>query len=178
MQKFSSKALFLDRDGVINIEKEYLYKIKDFEFIDGIFDLCEYYQKLGYKIFVVTNQSGIARKYYNEKDFDVLTSWMIKEFLKKGIKIEKVYHCPHHPDISGYCDCRKPNAGMFLKAQKEFSINLKNSILVGDKESDIEAGINAGIKKTYLFNELDNVSISKAVQIVTNLKDIINVDIK
>ena len=73
------KALFLDRDSVINVEKEYLYKIEDFEFIDGIFELCIYFQSLGYKIFVVTNQSGIARKYYNQKDFEVLTTWMLSE---------------------------------------------------------------------------------------------------
>jgi D-glycero-D-manno-heptose 1,7-bisphosphate phosphatase len=80
-----NKALFLDRDGVINIEKDYLYKIEDFEFVDGIFNLCKYYQKLGFIIVVVTNQSGIVRDYYTEKDFDILTSWMLKEFSSKGL---------------------------------------------------------------------------------------------
>jgi len=178
MQIFLSKALFLDRDGVINIEKKYLYKVKDFEFIDGIFDLCRYYQNLGYIIIVVTNQSGIARKYYNEEDFDILTSWMTKEFLKNCVKISKVYYCPHYPDISGYCECRKPNIGMLLQAQKDFNIDLNNSILVGDKESDIEAGINAGLLKTYLFNQTKNIKNSKATKIIKKLKDIISVNIK
>ncbi|RLA75482.1 MAG: D-glycero-beta-D-manno-heptose-1,7-bisphosphate 7-phosphatase [Epsilonproteobacteria bacterium] len=166
------KTLFLDRDGVINIEKDYLYKIEDFEFIDGIFELCKYYQNLGYLIVVVTNQSGIAREYYSEKDFNILSSWMIKEFSKKSININKVYFCPHHPDISGECSCRKPKSGMLLQAQKEFDIDLKNSILIGDKERDIEAGINAGLKETYLFDESKTVKSSKATKIVNKLKNI------
>lgn len=172
MQKSSNKALFLDRDGVINVEKDYLYKIEDFEFIDGIFELCKYYQDLGYLIFVVTNQSGIARNYYTEDDFTVLSSWMCKEFSKRDINISKVYHCPHHPDISGKCDCRKPNSGMLLDAKKEFDIDLKNSIMVGDKERDIEAGINAGLSKTYLFDELGSTKLSKATKIIKKLGEI------
>lgn len=166
------RALFLDRDGVINIEKDYLYKIDDFEFIDGIFELCRFYQDKGFKIFVVTNQSGIARGYYNEDDFYKLTSWMVLEFKKNGIEIAKVYHCPHHPKISGDCECRKPKAGMVLEAAKEFGIDLKNSIIVGDKERDIEAGLNAGLVETYLFDQFNQVSISKATKIVNNLGDI------
>ncbi len=164
------KALFLDRDGVINIEKNYLYKISDFEFIDGIFDLCNYYQKLGYIIIVITNQSGIARGYYDINDFNILSSWMIKQFAQNGIKISKVYFCPHHPDISGECDCRKPKAGMILEAQKEFDIDLKNSVLVGDSQRDIEAGILAGIEKNYLFNSLENIYESNATKIVSKLQ--------
>ncbi len=166
------KALFLDRDGVINVEKDYLYKIEDFEFIDGIIDLTKYYQDNGYKIFVVTNQSGIARNYYSEKDFSILSSWMITEFLKYGIEITKVYYCPHHPSVSGECSCRKPHAGMLLNAQKEFDIDLKNSVIIGDKERDIEAGLNAGLKETYLFDESKTIKESKATKIVSKLNDI------
>ncbi|MEA3330240.1 MAG: D-glycero-beta-D-manno-heptose 1,7-bisphosphate 7-phosphatase [Campylobacterota bacterium] len=166
------KALFLDRDGVVNIEKDYLYKIKDFEFIDGIFELCKYYQNIGYDIFIVTNQSGIARGYYSEDDFSILNSWMRNEFLKNSIEIKKVYYCPHHPDISGECSCRKPHAGMLLEAKKDFNIDLENSILVGDKERDIEAGLNAGLKETYLFDELKIIQSSKATKIVTKLQEI------
>ncbi len=166
------KALFLDRDGIINIEKDYLFKISDFEFIDGIFNLCTHYQSLGYLIFVVTNQSGIARGYYSQNDFNILTSWMIKEFSKKDIFISHVYFCPHHPDITGKCDCRKPNPGMLLEAQKEFNINMKDSILIGDKERDIQAAINAGLKETYLFDESMNTLTSKATKIVSKLNNI------
>lgn len=167
-----NKALFLDRDGVINIEKDYLYKIDDFEFIEGIFELCKHYQKLGYLIFVVTNQSGIAREYYSENDFKILTDWMLKRFSSHGVNITKVYHCPHLPNISGECNCRKPNAGMLLEAKKEFNLDMDNSIMIGDKERDIEAGLNAGLKETYLFDIHHVVNFSKARKIVDKLENI------
>jgi len=166
------KALFLDRDGVINVEKEYLYKKEDFEFIEGIFELCRHYQDLGYLIFIVTNQSGIARQFYSEEDFSKLTQWMLKEFEKEGIHIAKVYHCPHHPDISGACACRKPEPGMLREAAEAFDIDLENSIMIGDKERDIEAGINAGLRETYLFDESGEIQESKATKIVKNLDEI------
>lgn len=166
------KALFLDRDGVINVEKEYLYKKKDFEFIDGIFELCHFYQKLGYKIVVVTNQSGIARGYYSEEDFNSLSLWMREKFLENDIVIDAIYHCPHHPDISGKCNCRKPKAGMLLDAKRDLELDLENSIIVGDKERDIEAGINAGLSLTYLFDETTKVSSSKATKIINRLEEI------
>ena len=166
------KALFLDRDGVINVEKDYLYKIEDFEFIDGIFDLVSHYYDLGYKVFVVTNQSGIARSFYTQSDFSKLTQWMMLEFLKKDIKIEKVYFCPHHPDISGECSCRKPKPGMILEAASAYDIDLKHSIMIGDKERDIEAGLNAGIKETYLFDNSKTIVDSKATKIVSKLDEI------
>ena len=166
------RALFLDRDGVINIEKEYLYKKEDFEFINGIFELCNYYQKLGYKIVVVTNQSGIARGYYSEKDFKTLTLWMSEQFLDKDIVIDGIYHCPHHPKISGECGCRKPKAGMLLDAKKDLGLDLENSIIVGDKERDIEAGLNAGLSLTYLFDETAKASNSKATKIINRLEEI------
>ena len=166
------KALFLDRDGVINIEKDYLYKIEDFEFIDGIFDLCKYYRELGYIIVVVTNQSGIAREYYSHSDFDSLTTWMLQEFSKHSISIKDVYYCPHHPSITGECSCRKPNPDMLLKAAKKYNIDLANSIIIGDKERDIEAGLNAGLEETYLFDESGLIKESKATKIVRNLDEI------
>lgn len=146
------KALFLDRDGVINKEKNYLYKIEDFEFIDAVFETCRYFQEKGYLIIIITNQAGIARGKYSEEDFETLTEWMLDEFKKNSVAITKVYHCPHHPDFTGECECRKPNPGMLLKAQKDFEIDMKNSILVGDKESDIEAGLRAGVLKNYLIS--------------------------
>ena len=171
-----SKCLFLDRDGVINIEKNYLYKIDDFEFIDGIFDLCRYYLSLGYIIVVVTNQSGIARGYYTKDDFETLTSWMIDEFEKKSIEIKKVYFCPHHPDIDGECKCRKPKPGMLLDAKKEFDIDMADSVMVGDKERDIEAALASGVKKSFLFDQSKKIKKSKAFKIVSKLEDIYNVN--
>ena len=147
------KAIFLDRDGVINIEKNYVFRISDFEFIEGIFDLCRKYQKEGYLIVVITNQAGIARGYYTEADFWELTNWMLSEFAKQGITISKVYFCPHHPDFTGECDCRKPNPGMILQAAKEFGIDLSTSVLIGDKDSDLQAGKNAGIGTLIKFDD-------------------------
>jgi D-glycero-D-manno-heptose 1,7-bisphosphate phosphatase len=165
------RALFLDRDGVVNIEKEYLYKEKDFEFIDGVFTLCKHYQDLGYLIFIVTNQSGIARKYYSEEDFSVLTKWMLDAFKKHEIIITQVYHCPHHPDISGNCTCRKPEPGMIVEAANTFNVDLKHSILVGDNERDIEAGLNAGIGRNYLFSQEDRGN-TKAMKRVKKLDEV------
>jgi D-glycero-D-manno-heptose 1,7-bisphosphate phosphatase len=146
----SQPAVFLDRDGVINKEKDYVYKIDEFHFIDGVFDACLEMSKAGYRLVVITNQAGIARGYYTEDDFNHLTKWMLNEFQQHDIEIDDVYHCPHHPvhGVGEYlcdCDCRKPAPGMILRAAKEHSLDLRRSILVGDKATDIEAGRAAGI---------------------------------
>lgn len=164
-------ALFLDRDGVVNVEKNYLHRAEDFEFIDGIFELCHKYQALGYMIIIVTNQSGIARGYYTEEDFETLTKWMLKRFEKKGVTITGVYHCPHHPDISGPCSCRKPEPGMFTEAAEEHHIDLKNSLLVGDSERDIIAAHRAGVDETYLFSQY--ADRSDATKIIRSLRELV-----
>jgi len=168
-----SKALFLDRDGVINVDKEYLCRAEEFEFIDGIFDLCRHYRDKGYVIVVVTNQSGIARGYYSETDFEVLTRWMVGEFAKEGVTIEAVYHCPHHPDFSGACDCRKPMPGMLLQAASEHGIDLHASVLVGDGERDIEAARSAGLEACYLYDPSGKAASSKATRIVHSLRALV-----
>ena len=155
-----------------------MYKIEDFEFINGIFELCQHYTHLDYIIIVVTNQSGIAREYYSDEDFNTLTAWMLGMFAEHAIEVTHVYHCPHHPDISGNCDCRKPNPGMLIEAAKEFNIDLENSIIIGDKERDVMAGINAGLQETYLFDESSTCNTSKATKIISKLEDIYNVNTK
>jgi D-glycero-D-manno-heptose 1,7-bisphosphate phosphatase len=144
------KALFIDRDGVINVDKVHVFRSQDFEFSRGIFDLCRGYSDKGYLIIVITNQAGIAKGLYSEDDFSELTSWMVKQFEEQGIKISKVYHCPHHPDFTGPCECRKPNPGMILRAIEDFDLDIRQCILIGDKESDLQAGRNAGIPGTNL----------------------------
>jgi len=143
---YAQKCLFLDRDGVINKEYDYVHKIENFEFIDGVFEACAKANQLGYEIIIITNQAGIARGFYGEEEFSQLTQWMLEQFSKNGVKITAVYHCPHHPKFSGDCSCRKPKPGMILLAKQEHNIDLNASILVGDKESDMEAGFNAGLK--------------------------------
>lgn len=149
-------ALFLDRDGVINVDHGYVYRSEDFEFIDGIFDLCQSAQSLGYTLIVITNQAGIGRGYYTEDDFHRLTEWMCAEFEREGICISGVYFCPYHPDygVGSYkieSECRKPNPGMLLQAAKEQKIDMEKSVLIGDKKSDIEAGMSAGVELSLLY---------------------------
>jgi len=169
------KAIFLDRDGVINYEKEYLSKVEDFEFIPGVLDACRQFVKLGYEIVVITNQSGIARGYYTMADFDKLSDWMKIQFKENGSPLAGIYCCPHHPEITGPCDCRKPNPQMIIQAAKNHKLDLSQSILVGDKESDIGAGINAGIPTTFLIttgHDIDQ-NRTKATKVIHELKEVL-----
>ena len=140
------KALFLDRDGVINVHRGYVYKQEDFEFIPGVFEVCRFAKQLGYLIFVVTNQGGIGRGYYTTQDFIKLTLWMLRGFEAQGVNIDKVYFCP---DVSS--PNRKPAPGMILQAAKDFGVDLSSSIMVGDNETDIQAGIAAGVGTNLLI---------------------------
>lgn len=174
----SKKALFLDRDGVINIDKTHVYKIDDFEFVDGIFDLCRKAKERDYIIIVVTNQGGIGRGYYTEKDFQILTKWMIEQFANRRIIINRVYHCPYHPEhgMGEYKKesfDRKPNPGMFLKARDDFDINMAESILIGDKETDIEAAQKAGVRITVMLKE--QFVETKATYKLSSLSQAINI---
>ena len=168
------KSIFLDRDGVINIDKGYVYKIEDFEFKDGIFQLLQKLQKLNYQLFIITNQSGIARGYYSKEDFLFLSSWMLQEFQKHKIFIKKIYYCPHSPDNN--CECRKPKIGMLNQADKEYGVDIKNSWLIGDKESDIEAGHNFGIENTiFLSSNYQNKNSARySVDTIFDIIDLIN----
>ncbi len=138
-----NKALFLDRDGVINVDVGYAHLPEQITFVAGIFDVCRTAVVQGYQLIIVTNQSGIGRGYYSEEQFHVLMQWMSKEFEKEGCPLTAYYHCPHTPDDG--CECRKPKAGMILQAAKDHALNLSASMLIGDKESDIEAGKTAGV---------------------------------
>ncbi len=149
-------ALFLDRDGVINVETNYVYRIEDFVFIDGIFDLCRNAKSAGMAVVVVTNQAGIGRGYYTEVQFQQLTDWMCARFAEQGVKIDGVYYCPYHAEhgVGKYkaeSFDRKPNPGMFLRARDELELTLENSILVGDKASDLAAARAAKLGKSVLL---------------------------
>ena len=166
------KTIFLDRDGVINKEVNYLHKIDEFEFIDGIIKTCLYFQNLGYKIIIITNQSGIFRGYYTESDYQKLTQWMLEQFQYKNVNILDVFHCPHGPDST--CDCRKPKPGMFLKAKAIYNINMEDSWMIGDKENDIKAAIDAGISNTILVKSGHkiNEASSRAMFFLDSIKEI------
>lgn len=169
------KIIFLDRDGTINVEVDYLHRVEDFQFIDGVPEAIKIFKDLGYKVVVVSNQSGIARGYYDTKSVDVLHKYIDTQL--GNYKIDKYYYCPHHPNgINEYkkiCDCRKPKLGMFHKVQKDFEIDNKNSYMVGDKISDAEFGVNAGlipilVRSGHKFNLEEQ---HKNIKIFDNLLD-------
>jgi len=148
-------AVFIDRDGVINVDGGYVSTPEDFHFIDGVFAACKHFSNCGYELFIVTNQSGIARGYYTEDDFHRLTGWMLEQFVSHGVRIRKVYFCPHHPDKGyapyvGPCECRKPAPGMLLQAIREYDIDPAASIMLGDKAADMQAATAAGIGRRVL----------------------------
>lgn len=156
MQHNKIKVAFLDRDGVINEEINYLHKIEDFNYTENCVKGLKRLNTLGYKIIIVTNQAGIARGYYNEEQYQTLTAWYIEDLKKNGVDILDVFHCPHHvqgiiSELSVKCECRKPKPGMLLSAIKKYNINIDDSIMVGDKVSDVEAGLCVGIKQVYLI---------------------------
>ncbi len=165
------KALFLDRDGVVNVEKNYLHKIEDFELMEGILDVCRMYQDAGYLIIIVTNQSGISRGYYTEEDFTRLSQWMVEHFNQLGVTITHIYHCPHHESIDGVCECRKPEPGMLLLAQKEYDLDMASSVMIGDNERDIEAAQKAGVGMNILLSA--EAVTSKANTIIHSLRELL-----
>ena len=145
-----NKAIFLDRDGTLNIDHGYVHEIDQFQFIDGSIDTLKKLKEMGYLLVLVTNQSGIARGYFTEQQFLQLTEWMDWSLADRGVDLDGIYYCPHHPEGIGEfkenCDCRKPKPGMLLQAIKELNIDPTYSVMVGDKVDDIKAGISAGVK--------------------------------
>lgn len=159
-----NKAVFLDRDGVINVDRGYTYRIEDFEFIDGVFEACEHFAASGYRLIVVTDQSGIGRGLYSEQEFLTLTEWMKGQFRSQGIALDAVYFCPHHPEQGqgGYkqCrDCQKPQPGMLLQGIAEFGLDPDRCVMFGDKVSDLEAAKAAGIgRKVLVGSQYDDTT--------------------
>ena len=149
------KALFLDRDGVINHEVGYLHSVEDVRWVEGIFELCRVAVGLGYRLVVVTNQAGIARRLYTEGDFEVLTAWMLEEFVKQGAALDAVYFCPFHPEGEGKYkrehEDRKPGTGMLRRAAKDLGVELGASVMVGDRCSDMAAANAAGLRRAFLL---------------------------
>lgn len=158
------KAAFLDRDGVINKDKAYVYRWEDFEFCPGSIEAMIKLQNAGYALVIITNQSGLARGYYNEEEYQNLCESLHKHLAKHGVKIDGIFHCPHHPlgsvqSLALICDCRKTAPGLLIKASHQLGIDLHNSILIGDKQSDIDAARAAGVGRAYIISS-DNSDMS------------------
>jgi D-glycero-D-manno-heptose 1,7-bisphosphate phosphatase len=146
----SVPAIFLDRDGTINVDHGYVHEIDNFQFIDGVIDACRELKKMGFALVLVTNQSGIARGMFSEDQFMYLTEWMDWSLADRDVDFDGIYFCPHHPEaaVEEYrqvCDCRKPQPGMLLQAQRELNIDMAASYMVGDKPEDMQAAIAAGV---------------------------------
>ena len=153
-----NKALFLDRDGVINKDFHYVYRINDIEFIDHIFDLVKFANQLGFIVIIVTNQAGISRGIFTEKEFIELMEWILSQFKKKKALITDYYYCPYHPNFQNkkyeiFKNDRKPKPGMFLKAKEKYNINMHESILIGDNITDMMAGEKAKLGKLIYFSK-------------------------
>ena len=173
------KAIFLDRDGTINVEKDYIYKSEDLVFEEGTIEALKTFKNLGYILIVVSNQSGIARGYFTEEDLNIFNNNMNEILKKNGIEITEFYCCPHHPDGIGeykkVCECRKPNNKMIEDAIKKYNIDREKSYMIGDKTSDIGAGLKSNLKtilvKTgYGLKDMEKIDKNETL-ICENLKD-------
>ena len=147
----ASKAVFFDRDGTLNVDTVFLYKKEEFEWMDGAIEAIRFANENGYKVIVITNQSGVARGYFKESDVNALHDWMNEQLKKYGAHIDAFYYCPHHPEavVPEYrkkCECRKPGAKLVEDACRDFNIDKKASVMIGDADRDIECAEKAGVK--------------------------------
>jgi len=150
------RAAFLDRDGVVNLDREYVHRIEDFEFLPGVFEAVRLLRGMGFLPVVTTNQSGIGRGLYDVRQFEVLTDWMKQRFVDEGAGLAGVYFCPHHPTEAHpphrlECRCRKPQPGMLLDAERDLGLWLQGSAMFGDRASDLQAARAAGVPARFLL---------------------------
>lgn len=182
----SKKAVFLDRDGTINVDKGFVHRVEDFEFLPGVIDGLKLLQNAGFLLIIITNQSGIARGFYTEQDFEKLNNWMLCELAKYKIRIAGVYYCPHlplplsmtyssiSPELKKYrieCNCRKPNLSLFERAIKDFNIDISKSYAIGDKIRDCSICEIKGCKGFLIMSRNITNVINKKVRIVQSLMD-------
>ncbi|MSU54342.1 MAG: D-glycero-beta-D-manno-heptose 1,7-bisphosphate 7-phosphatase [Candidatus Staskawiczbacteria bacterium] len=171
------KAVFLDRDGTINVNHEnYVKEISDFKFLPGAISAIKQLSKTDYKIIVITNQSGIGRKVITENKLKEIHRWMVGQLKKHGARIDGIYYCSHHPDNG--CSCRKPEPGMFLRAMKDFNINLSKSWMVGDDKKDIIAARRANIRAIKIGEKLPKELKLEANHYVKNLLEAVTIILK
>ena len=155
------RAIFLDRDGVINKEVNYLSNPDDLELIDGVIEALKILRNLGYLLIIITNQAGVARGYFTESTLLKIHEKLIGILEKNDVHLDDIFYCPHHPDFTGVCECRKPKPGMIFSAQKKYDIDLNESFMIGDTLNDIQTGINAGCKTVLVFTGYGNEESKK-----------------
>lgn len=170
-------TIFLDRDGVINHDYGYISNWKDFHFIDRAIEALQKISKKNINIIIITNQSGIARGLYKKTDYEELTLHFKNFCFFNKINIQDIYYCPHHPsgkikEFSFTCTCRKPMPGLIFKAIKEHNINIKKTALVGDKVSDIQAGLSAGIQYNFLIKSSKNKTLKLECNLINSLYEV------
>jgi D-glycero-D-manno-heptose 1,7-bisphosphate phosphatase len=173
----SGRALFLDRDGVVNEEVGYLHRAEEVRFVDGIFSLCRTAAGLGYRLIVVTNQAGIARGYYSEPDFEALMEFMRGELRNQGVELDAVYYCPFHPEhgVGKYRrehEDRKPGTGMLRRGARDFGLELSESVMVGDRCSDVGAANAAGLQQAFLISGTEAEGCGGKYLAVTSLAEV------
>jgi D-glycero-D-manno-heptose 1,7-bisphosphate phosphatase len=140
-----NKAIFLDRDGIINTERGYTHRLEDFIILPDLMESLQFLQKKGYLFIIVTNQSGIAKELYTQENVEEIHAYLLNEFKKNNIVIAEIYYCVHHPDVSR-CICRKPDSLFVEKALARFEIDPAQSYFIGDKDRDVEAAAKGGVK--------------------------------
>lgn len=146
-----NKAIFLDRDGTINVDFGYVYKTEDLKFLPGVIEALQIFQELGYLLIIITNQSGIGRGYFTLEDAGIFNQAMSQELKKHGITISNFFTCPHAPEEK--CECRKPSPYLVTEAIKQYNIIPDESYMFGDKKSDVECGENSGVKSFLITPE-------------------------
>ena len=175
-------ALFLDRDGVINVDHGYVHSKNNFDFLPNIFELVKSANDFGYLVIIITNQAGIGRGFYSVKEFEELSIWMCSQFKSHGAYIDAIYYSPFHPNkgLGRYLkseNTRKPGTGMFEEAERDFDIIMESSIMVGDKMTDMAASIRSKVGKNYLLNcsnQVNPIYFPHDIEVVTDLTSIIS----
>jgi D-glycero-D-manno-heptose 1,7-bisphosphate phosphatase len=170
------KALLLDRDGVVNVDHGYVCDVGHFAFVDGIFALTRRAVDRGYRVAVITNQSGIARGYYPESQFLELSRWMAAQFERHGVTLAGIFHCPYHkagtlPPYDRESFWRKPNPGMIMEAQRRLGLDLGRSVFLGDQPSDMAAARAAGVGRRLLLAHGEPVACADAERVVHTLPE-------